>query len=126
MIDAVNAFANDMALQPMWVQIWVNFLGLVNFAALFFLRSHLARIVLIAIILSGIGLVYLHSQFGYVRLLGLPHIVLWTPMLIYFWQQMPKLQPSRLLTYLRVLTTTNFVSLLFDYVDVARYFLNKA
>lgn len=122
-MEALNSFMNDMAQQPMWVQIWVNILGAVNFAAIFFWRSLLARIVLVAIILSAISMVYLHSQYGYVRLLGLPHIVLWTPMLIYFWKEMPKLEPSRLLTYLRVLTTVNFISLLFDYVDVTRYFL---
>ena len=124
MIDALLAFLADFSQQPLWVQIWVNFLGIVNFAAIFYLRqSKLAAIVLVAIILAAIGLIYLHSQYGYVRLLGLPHIVLWTPMLVYFWKEMPKLAPSRLLTYLRVLTTTNFISLLFDYVDVARYFL---
>lgn len=123
MIEAVQAFMNDMALQPLWVQIWVNILGAANFAAVFFLRSTLARIVLAAIVLAGISMVYLHSIYGYVGLLGLPHVVLWTPMLVYFWKVMPRLEPSRLLTYLRVVTTTNFISLLFDYVDVGKYLL---
>ena len=125
-MEILTGFLNEFSQQPLWVQIWVNFLGAVNFAAVFFIRSHLGRIVLVAIILAAIGLLALYSQFGYVRLLGLPHIVLWTPMLVYFWKEMPKLAPSRLLTYLRVLTTTNFISLLFDYVDVARYFLGIA
>ena len=123
MIEAVTAFMNDMAQQPLWVQIWVNILGAVNFAAIFFLRSNLARIVLAAIVLAGISLIYMHSVYGYVGLLGLPHILLWTPMLAYFWKALPKLEPSRLLTYLRVVTTMNFISLLFDYVDVGKYLL---
>lgn len=127
MVEAVQGFLADFAKQPMWVQVWVNFLGLVNFSSVLFVRrSRLALYVLVAITLAVISLIYLHSQFGYVRLLGLPHVILWTPMLIYFWKIVPGMETSLLKKYLYLLMATNFISLLFDYVDVARYFLGMA
>ena len=126
MIEIVQAFMADVEKQPLWVQIWLNILGPVNFAAIFFVfKSRLAWIVLAAIALSFIGIMYLYAEFGYVRLLGLPHIVFWTPMLVYFWKAVPRLEPSWFKKYLYVVMGTNFISLLFDYVDVARYFLGS-
>ena len=122
MLELTQAFMADIEKQPQWVQIWVNILGPVNFAAVFFIfKSRLAWIVLGAFALSFVSIVYLHSEFGYVRLLGLPHIILWTPMLWYFWKVVPGLEPSLLKKYLYLVMGFNFISLLFDYVDVARY-----
>ena len=89
------------------------------------MKSRLAWIILAAIVLSFISILYLYSEFGYVRLLGLPHIVFWTPMLLYFWKVVPGLEPSLLKKYLYLVMGINFISLLFDYVDVARYLLGS-
>ncbi len=124
MIDLFQAFMADIGKEPLWVQIWVNILGPINFAAIFFIfRTRLAAIVLAAIILSFFGIMYLYSQYGFVTLLGPPHIIFWTPMLVYFWKVVPKLEPSLVKKYLYLVMGTNFISLVFDYVDVARYFL---
>ena len=126
MIEITQAFMAEVEKQPQWVQIWLNILGPVNFAAIFFVfKSRLAWIVLGAIILSFFGIMFLYSQYGYVRLLGLPHIIFWTPMLLYFWKAVPALEPSLVKKYLYLVMGTNFISLLFDYVDVARYFLGR-
>jgi len=127
MMEVMQAFIAEAEKQPLWVQIWLNILGPVNIAAVFFVfKSRLAWIVLGAITLSFFGILYLYSELGYVRLLGLPHIVFWTPMLLYFWKVVPKLEPSLLKKYLYLVMSVNFISLLFDYVDVARYFLGLA
>jgi hypothetical protein len=127
MMELMQAFMSEVEKQPLWVQIWLNILGAVNIAAVFFIfKSRLAWIVAGAIALSFFGIMYLYSEFGYVRLLGLPHIVFWTPMLLYFWKIVPGLEPSLLKKYLFLVMGINFISLLFDYVDVARYFLGSA
>lgn len=127
MIELMQAFVAEVEKQPLWVQIWLNILGPVNIAAIFFIfKSRLAWIVLGAIALSFIGILYLYAEFGYVRLLGLPHIVFWTPMLLYFWKIVPGLEPSLLKKYLYLVMAINFISLMFDYADVARYFLSSA
>ena len=127
MLEIVQAFTTDVEKQPMWVQVWLNILGPVNFAAIFFIfKSRLPWIVLGAIIVSFFMMMYLYDAYGYVRLLGLPHIVVWTPMLLYFLKEVPKLDASLMKKYLYLAMGTNFISLLFDYVDVARYFLGFA
>ncbi len=127
MLEIVQAFTTDVEKQPMWVQVWLNILGPVNFAAIFFIfKSRLPWIVLGGIIVSFFMMMYLYDAYGYVRLLGLPHIVVWTPMLLYFLKEVPKLDASLMKKYLYLVMGTNFISLLFDYVDVARYFLGFA
>ncbi len=127
MFEMIQEFMAAMERQPMWVQIWVNFLGAVNVAAILFVfKSRLSWIILGAIIFSLITISWLHSEYGYVRLLGLPHIIVWTPMLLYFWKVVPKFEPSLLKKYLYLVMGTNFISLVIDYVDVARYFLGIA
>ncbi|MCF6320561.1 MAG: hypothetical protein L3J32_02190 [Rhizobiaceae bacterium] len=127
MIDMIQAFMAAMEQQPMWVQIWVNFLGTVNVAAILFVfKSKLPWIILGAIVFSLLTISWLHNEYGFVRLLGLPHIIVWTPMLWYFWKVVPKLEASLLKKYLYLLMGTNFISLVIDYIDVARYFLGIA
>lgn len=124
MFEIAERFSAEIQNQPQWVQIWLNFLGPINFVAvLFVFKSRLPWIVLGAIVISFILMMLLYDQYGYVKLLGLPHILVWTPMLIYFWRVVPKLPTSWMKKYLYVLMGANFISLLFDYVDVARYFL---
>ncbi len=124
MLEIVQAFTTDVEKQPMWVQVWLNILGPVNFAAIFFIfKSRLPWIVLGAIIISFFMMMYLYDAFGFVRLLGLPHIVVWTPMLLYFMKKVPQLDASLMKKYLYLVMGADFISLMFDYVDVARYFL---
>ncbi len=81
-----------IATQPLWVQIWVNalFLGafVLPLALLFWHQSRLVGLVTVAASLLAVGgILWLHAQMGYVRLLGLPHILFWTPTVVYLWRQ---------------------------------------
>jgi hypothetical protein len=61
---------------------------------------------------------------GYVKLLGLPHVLIWTPLVFFLLAQARKADmpvwPRRVIW---VIVGTIVVSLVFDYVDVARYLL---
>jgi len=66
------------------------------------------------------------NELGYVKLMGLSHIVFWTPLVFFLFSrarqpQMP-IWPRRILWFVMA---TIVISLAFDYVDVARYFLGE-
>ena len=68
----------------------------------------------------------MYEQMGYVRLLGLPHVILWTPLAVYLFRQvrrpdMPQ-WPARLMSVTLVVI---LISLAFDYVDVIRWMLGE-
>ncbi len=120
-----------IALQPLWVQYWlyVVILGIVvlPLTLLIWKQTRLTALITIAAsILAGLGVSKLYDQLGYVKLLGLPHIILWTPLVWYLWRQIKRKDmpewPCRIMT----LVLAVFVaSLVFDYVDVARYVLGE-
>ncbi|MEO1241099.1 MAG: hypothetical protein AAFX54_04260 [Pseudomonadota bacterium] len=109
--------------QPLWLQAWVGWMVLVNFVGgLVFIRRAEAKWVLGAIISAGLLMELLYSQFGYQRILGLAHVVFWTPLLVYLWGRCSAWNISRLSgKWLAVVFVTNLTSLIIDYVDVARY-----
>jgi hypothetical protein len=120
-----------IATQPLWVQYWLYVLVfcivILPLTLLIWKQTRVAAIVTIAAsILAGIGVSRVYDHLGYVKLLGLPHIILWTPLVWYLWQQikrgdMPKWPRRIMMVVLAVLA----VSLVFDYVDVVRYALGE-
>lgn len=73
-----------------------------------------------------VGMSWLYDLMGYVRLMGIVHVILWTPLLIYLVHrarsgQMPL--PSRLVMWMFAATLA--VSLVFDYTDTARWLLGE-
>ena len=120
-------FEEHIAQTGGWVGIWMNWMLIVNAAALLFVIWKVeVRWAIIAMIGNVVLMGWLFDQVGYTRLLGLAHIVFWTPLAIYLWRRLPHVPMNTRFgygIYLRVLLATVFVSLCFDYVDVARYLL---
>lgn len=124
-------FEEVMAQQPMWLVWWLNWLFFGAFvlpvALLIWKRTRVTAVVtVVASVLGGIGVTTMYGQMGYVKLLGLPHVIIWTPLAIYLWKQaqaddMP-VWAGRIIW---VVLATILVSLAFDYVDVARYVLGE-
>ena len=97
---------------------------LVNFAGgLIFIKKRAeAKWVLGAIMPAGLLMEVMYSQFGYQRILGLPHVIFWTPLLVYLWTRRGAWDVSSLPgKWLAVVFATNLTSLIIDYIDVARY-----
>ncbi|MEX2524977.1 MAG: hypothetical protein WD750_08465 [Gammaproteobacteria bacterium] len=112
--------------QPTWVVIWVFWLVFLNIAsaAVFAWRHVEARWVLAAMLANMPFMNLLFSYFDYTRILGLSHIILWTPLLIYLWQRRQKIQlKTPFGIYIHALFISNFISLIIDYIDVIRYLL---
>ena len=124
-------FGEAMALQPTWVQIWLNVLLLGAFilplSFLIWRQSRVAGIATIAVsVVAGFSIAWMYSQLGYVKLLGLPHVILWTPLAVFLWRQIRRADmpawPRRLMSVSLVIIV---ISLVFDYADVARWLLGE-
>jgi asparagine N-glycosylation enzyme membrane subunit Stt3 len=122
-----------IATEPLWLQGWIMLLVLANAGAVFFvvtrqdgrLRPRWEAIAIVAgFAAAGVFMTWLYDVVGYVRLLGLAHLLFWTP--AYAWV---------LSRFLRGGLTPAFrhyavfylaiagASLVVDVVDVARYLL---
>lgn len=129
------SLSEAIALQPSWLLVWIGILVVTNLAALLFVVGRRdgkwlfrpeAAAILIAFFAAGALMEYLYALHGYVRLLGLAHLVFWTP--VYAWiyfSRRKRHPPSRSLfgKYLVLYLVINGLSLVIDAVDVVRYFI---
>jgi hypothetical protein len=117
---------------PVWVFAWVMWMGIINIAAILFLITrkdgkfrfgHFEALAIIAtMVVMALFMAWLFDQVGYVRLLGLPHVLFWTPLAIYLWTRLSHHPRNSVFgVYLRVLLATIGISLVIDYIDVVRY-----
>ena len=99
-MEAYAAFDADVKLLPQWVQIWMDILGLVLVVStVCLLVGKQTRAVGLYMLISTVAIVTImvsmHAQLGMVRLLGVVHIVFWTPLVLYLWQRLKTNPPPR-------------------------------
>ncbi len=120
-----------MADQAAWLSIWLPILmfGSLAIPALLLIwkSSRLAGLAgIVATLLSFVTISWMYEQLGFVKLLGLPHVLFYTPVVIYF---IARLRSGELPKYARWLMIASLlillISLAFDYIDVARYLLGE-
>ena len=114
-----------MLTSPTWVIVWVGVMLAVMAAAIpFALKDWRARFAILAMLGNMILMNALFARFGYTRILGLAHVIFWTPLLAYLWKTR-NAHPTRIWTgrWVKLAIAVIFISLLFDYSDVARYLL---
>ena len=122
---------SDVFLQPTVVVLWsVWMFGAVVMAPIvlqLYGAKRLDRIVVTGAAIAVIVLMPLwHAQMGYTRLLGFPHIVIWTPLLIYLYLRRKHFaSPWQVRWVIAALLATIVVSLGFDYTDTLRYILGE-
>lgn len=120
-----------IAQQPQWVQIWLNILLLGAFVLpavlLIWRQTRVAGLVsLIVSATAAYGVVWLYDRMGYVKLLGLPNLFLWTPLVIYLIGQFRRDDlPQIPRVLLGAVIATLLISLAFDFSDVIRYILGE-
>lgn len=97
----------------------------VNVAALFFLPSVYAQVALLTVGVGIVVMAVIYSKLGFVRLLGIGHL-LWIPMLPWLFFQLPTVdRESSLYLWLVCLPAVNTACLIIDAVDVARFFAGE-
>lgn len=117
--------------EPFWLQTWVMTMVLVHMAGLLFVvareqqrwRLRLEPLAILAsFLVAAIIMSWMYDRVGYVRLLGLAHLMAWTP--VYVWiflrrQRFPWATVYGKYIYLYLLVAG--ISLVVDAVDVIRY-----
>lgn len=125
---------NDaIATEPMWLQAWVYTLVLTHLIAILFVVARadgkwLVRYepmaILVSFIAAGVFMGWLYEQVGYVRLLGLAHLVFWTPAFVWVFLRRKAIGTASIFgKYIVLYLVIAGISLFIDLIDVIRYFL---
>ena len=133
---ATMDFNAAIASQEPWLQAWVMVLVLTNLLALLFVvfkqesgfkfRPEALAIVF-SFVAAAIFMTWLYDQFGYVRLLGLAHLVFWLPVYVWVLNKYRNSDYSGWFQrYVSLYLVIAGISLVVDAIDVVRYFLNLA
>jgi len=119
-------FFHDVMRQPAWLQIWIGWLGAINLSSIFFLKRPEARWALAAIATATLIITGLHAHYGYQRILGLGHVIVWTPLLIYLYRRRRTWWLETISgKWIILVFTTDLISLAVDYTDVVRFALGE-
>lgn len=135
MTDYANLGEAVMATQPTWLIAYLFVLTAANLGAVFFIAKRTdkgwrpryeALAIIAAFLLAGEFMEYLYQQYGYVRLLGLAHIVCWSP--VYAWiitHRKDYEETPYFAKYVMFYLIMAGISLTIDVIDVARYALGE-
>lgn len=101
---------------------WVVLLGIVNMAGgIIYFSTLEGKLALVALLLSFAVMVAVFAKHGFVRLLGLGHIVGWVPLVILFVLRLGQGAGGLFKAWLITVIFLNTLSLMLDITDVARY-----
>mgnify|MGYP000294414324 FL=1 len=116
-------FFRDLVRGPLWINIWVQILMMVNFAGVFFWHEPLAQLIFFTFVITSFFMMYLYSKFGMARILGLGH-VLWLLLIPYLMMVWPTLSGD-IKHYITIVIICNTISLIFDINDVRLHFVEN-
>ncbi len=112
--------------EPAWLVAWVTVLMVMNTLSVTFLARVEARWTLAAWLVNIPIMGFLFDTYGYQRILGLSHILVWTPLLIYLWLRRSLWNLSRLSgKWIAGLFAVDLTSLVIDYIDLGRYLMGE-
>jgi hypothetical protein len=103
-------------------RVWIITVMVVNLGSLYFVRAVEGRVVLGAAVLGLFIMSAIYWRLGFVRLLGLGHI-LWIPMVPWLWTRLDKFTflDNELRLWILAVIVLNSLSLVLDVMDVVRY-----
>lgn len=114
-----------------WVRAWLYFLNFVLLGSLVFLDDPAGRWTLLAYLAAGpLLLGIMHRQRGLTRILGIAHLVPWTPLMVYLalrvttdrvGSQLEPTESPQLFAYVVLALVTVGVCLAFDAYDLVRW-----
>ncbi len=103
--------------------LWVGLLILVNIGCgLFFIRTAEGQLALICMMAAFLIMWGIYVKKGFVRLLGLGHLIAWTPQVVWYAQVVGE-TAGWFKYWLISAIAVNGLSLAIDFVDVIRYSL---
>jgi len=123
MEEIFNNMNTQMAELPNAVQMWMNWMMLIFLGSILFVRKYnTARWVLASILVSMPVALFVYYLTNTIHLLGIVHILLWSPLLVLIYRSdfksgsLSKISPYGI--WVILLTTTIVISLIFDVRDV--------
>jgi hypothetical protein len=117
LIDAILA-------QPEHLRLWIGWLVFVNlFIPLLFIPRTEAWVTIIAFLTSGAITSYLFEIHGYAPILGLAHLIVWPPLLLWLWTRWYGIDSFSMRIWVMILALSNIASLAIDLRDVAIHFM---
>ena len=121
MKSSISFIKTMFALPKPWVA-WVMLLVVVNVViSLFYLTTIEAQVVLGAALIGFVIQIAIFSTQGFVRLLGIGHI-LWVPMVFWLWSRLDLAVPGSLFQFwLIAVIVLDTISVIIDATDVIRY-----
>ncbi len=121
-MNTMIEFTKGMMSMRMPIPLWMGALITANgLAPLFFWNTLEAKVVLITFMVSATIMVTIYARLGFVRLLGLGHI-LWIPLVIWLWARLGGVELGSAFAYwILAVMVLNSISLIIDIVDVIRY-----
>ncbi len=126
-MEIFERFSTDlMTRSPEWVLIWLQVLvGTLSVAILFGLFRHEARAIVFGTLMGMAMTLVIYSQFGFSRILGVGHILCWTPTFFYMvsLQGTASVEKTWFGRWLWLAILVMGASLAFDYYDLARYMM---
>ncbi len=110
--------------QPLGWRLWLIWLMTLNTAAFFFWSRIEGKVTALVWLANGTTMMAMYWIFGYTRILGLSHIIWWTPLLIWLIPRFRQQRPAGVFgVWLGLVIVSDFASLVIDYLDVARFVL---
>lgn len=122
------SFGEAVGQLPEWIRVWVIYLAIVTGGSIAILIASrrtwdAAAAIVAANALMIPSVLWLHGELGYVRLIGAPHLVFWTPLVAFLvWRLRSRPETGhwqRAAVWMLALSLT--VSLGFDLVDTLRW-----
>lgn len=108
---------------PLWVQLWVALILVpVNAASLFYLAqpagAWLALMAVGAMLCNGVLMLV---ERGFSKVMALPHVLIWTPMLALILWLLSQDIADGFRTYLVILLAVDVISLILDAIDTRKW-----
>ena len=102
---------------------WIMVMAIVNVGGgIFFSRTLEGILALVAMMVSFVMMAIIHARLGFVRLLGIGHILVWPPLVIWFlWTALSSSVSGPFRAWLLAVIVINSTSLLIDLVDIVRF-----
>lgn len=107
--------------------LWMGLLAGVNMVGgVVFIRTVEGQLALVCLMLAFMIMWAIYAKKGFVRLLGLGHLVAWTPQVVWYTQVVLEGSAAGWFLYwLIAVLVVNGISLVIDFVDVVRYTLGE-
>ena len=126
-----KTLAEAMATEPLWLRSWIQVLIAVNLSSVLFVvgrengRWKIRRepfAIVIGFVTAAILMGRLYDSIGYVRLLGLAHLLCWGPVWLWILSRRRSYPwPSLFGGYIHIYLLIAGVSLVIDVIDVVRF-----